>query len=221
MSKRAGRPAAAVNYNALIAYTPYITKWSEEQEPTSQLVERRGLGIAYLDEILTDRDDHGVLWYRVPSRPGEGHPLFSTVHPLRQGRAMRRLLCNVCAKPADQTDDGVLWLVRDFRDDWPGWPENMGVTEPPICMPCVRVASRLCPALRKGAVAVRVRHAPIAGVRGMLHRSGAGVPMPVKEINIPYEDPRVRWVRAMHLLRELRGCTIIEVNELCKCSTAA
>lgn len=45
---------------------------------------------------------------------------------------MQRLLCNVCAQPADRSDDGVLWLLRDFRDDWPNWPQGMGAVEPPV-----------------------------------------------------------------------------------------
>lgn len=216
------KPAAPVNHDALKPYTPYITRWSEEPEPEALLIERPGRGIGYLDEALCDRDRRGVLWQRAVSRPGVGEPLFSQVHPLRQRRAMQRLLCNVCGKPADQSDDGVLWLVRDFRDDWPGWPENMGVTEPPVCLPCARVASRLCPALRKGAVALRAGRAPIAGVCGLLYRGGGELgPVPMEKINVAYEDPLVRWVLAGHLLRELHDCTILEVDELCRNSTAA
>ena len=171
------------NYTALIPYTPYITQWSEEREPEALLVERPGRGIAYLDETLADRDNRGVLWYRTPSHPGHGRPLFAKVHPLRQRRTMRRMLCNVCAKPADRNNEGALWLLRDFRDDWPGWPEKMGAVEPPVCLPCARRASRLCPALQKGAVAVRVQHAPIAGVRGALYRrTGGPVPEAVEEV---------------------------------------
>jgi len=217
MAKHALQETPPVNYEALTPYTPYITQWSEEREPESPLIERPGRGIGYLDESLADRDDRGVLWYRTPSRPGNGQPLFAKVHPLRQRRAMRRLLCNVCAKPADRTEDGVLWLLRDYRDDWSGWPENMGAIEPPVCLPCVRLSSRMCPALRKGAVAVRVRQAPIAGVRGALYRSGFGpVPEAVDEVTVAYEDPRVPWVRAINLVRELHGCTLVEVDELCR-----
>jgi hypothetical protein len=154
-----------MSLSTLTSHTPYITSWSTEQDPPHTLVEHRGLGIAYLDETVIDRDDKGVLWYRTPSRPRQGRPEFGRVHPLRQRRAMRRLLCQVCGGPADHTSDGVLWLLKDHREDWPGWPENMAVTEPPVCAPCVRVASRLCPALRKGAVTVRVRHCPEFGAR--------------------------------------------------------
>lgn len=221
MSNRSAVREPDINYRALKQYTPYITTWSEERDAPTQLIERPGRGIAYADEVMSDRDSHGVLWYRMPSRPGHGEPIFAKVHPLRQRRAMRRLLCNVCASPADQSDNGTLWLLRDFRDDWPGWPEKMAVTEPPICVPCVRLASRLCPALRKGAAAFRVRHAPIAGVRGLLHRSDGRAPVPTDEVIIGYEDPGIRWVRAMNLVRELHGCTLVPLEDLCRSSTAS
>jgi hypothetical protein len=208
---------AKINHAALIPYTPYITQWSGEREPPSRIIERPGRGIAYLDETLADRDDRGVLWFRTSFNPGDGTPLFAKVHPLRQRHAMRRLLCNVCAKPADRNDQGVLWLLRNFRDDWPGWPENMAAVEPPVCMACVRLATRMCPALRRGAVAVRVRHAPTAGVRGVLYGGGGGlVPKAVDEVTVAYEDSRARWVRAINLVRTLHDCTIVEPDELCR-----
>ena len=206
-----------INHNALTPYAPYITQWSEEHEPPSQLITRPGRGIAYLDENRTDRDKHGVLWFRTLSRRGQGQPLFNKVHPLRQRRAMRGLLCGVCGKPADRNDDGVLWLLRDFRDDWPGWPHGMGAIEPPVCRPCVPLASRLCPSLRKGAVAVRARHAPIAGVRGALYHGGGDLaPAPSGEVTVAYEDPLARWVKASNLVRELFDCTLVEVESLCR-----
>ncbi|MGQ0841769.1 hypothetical protein [Actinokineospora sp.] len=115
-----------------------------------------GLGIAYADETIGDRDRNGVLWTRMPSHPGHGTPEFGKVNSLRQRHAMRKLLCQVCAGPADLADDGVLWLLNDHRDDWPGWPNGMGVTEPPICLPCLRIAAYSTAArpLSIGSVAV-------------------------------------------------------------------
>lgn len=115
---------------------PYVSTWSAEQDLPYRLVERAGHGIGYADELLGDRDAHGVLWQRAAVRHEVGRPEFGKVHPLRQRRAMRQLLCQVCAEPADRTDDGVLWLLRDYRCDWPRWPEGMACVEPPICVPC-------------------------------------------------------------------------------------
>lgn len=217
MPKGLATQAPRIKHSALIPHAPYITSWSEEKAPPCQLIERPGRGVAYLDETLHDRDSHGALWLRTPSRPGHGQPQFARVHPIRQRRAMQRLLCNVCASPADRTNEGTLWLLRDFRNDWPGWPENMAVDEPPVCVSCVRLASRLCPALRRGAVALRVRHAPIVGVHGVLYRSSGGlVPVPTEEKSIPYDDPAIHWIRAAKLLRELHDCTIVELEDLCR-----
>ncbi|OLF17386.1 hypothetical protein BU204_11830 [Actinophytocola xanthii] len=198
--------------NRVIA--PYITAWTTETEPPSTLVERPGVGIAYTDELLTDRDDKGVLWFRVPSHPRQGRPDFGRVHPMRQRRAMRRLLCQVCAAPADVNDDGVLWLLKDESDQWPSWPEKMAVTEPPVCVRCVDVATRLCPALRQGAVALRVRNYPIAGVRAVVYRNWGKTLMPVEDTVIRYDDPSIRWARAMNLVRQFHDCTVIPLEDL-------
>lgn len=145
---------------------PYINAWSEEEDPPGKVIEIPGRGLVYADELVTDRDDRGVLWFRTISRPRQGRPNFQRVHPLRQRRAMRRLLCQVCAEPADMTEDGVLWLLKDQRTGWPGWPKGMGVTEPPVCLSCVPVAARQCPALRKG------RFRRIAKEAGLARRIG-------------------------------------------------
>jgi len=211
----------ALDQRVIARHAPYIIAWSEEPEVPSDLLEHRGAGVTYADECLTDRDDHGVLWYRSISRPRQGRPDFGRVHPLRQRRAMRRLLCQVCAAPADQSDDGVLWLLKDHRTDWPGWPATMAVTEPPVCAACVPVATRLCPALRRGAAAIRVRRYPIIGVRGRLHRAaGGGLLVETGEASVRYDDPTVRWLRAFNLLRELHDCTIVPLEDVCPSSTA-
>ncbi|MEU7478913.1 hypothetical protein AB0A63_23205 [Lentzea sp. NPDC042327] len=172
------------------------------------LVDRPDHRLGYATELLTDRDRHGVLWTQTVSRRGDGRPEFARVHPQRQRRAMERLLCQVCGNPADQDETGVLWLLRDFRGDWPNWPEGMASTEPPVCRPCVPLSRRLCPSLRKGVVAVRVRHHPIAGVRGSLYRPGTLAPVAVRAGDFAYDDPFVHRVLASALIRELRGCTV-------------
>lgn len=183
---------------------PYITAWSAEQDPPVALVERPGGGIAYQDETLSDRDRNGVLWFRTPFRPGQGRPEFGKVHPLRQRRTMQRLLCQVCAGPANATEDGMLWLLKDHREDWPSWPDGMGVTEPPTCLPCIWMSLRLCPALRNRAAIVRVGSFVEAGVYGTLYRGGHP-PKAVGPATVPFEDPAIRWVRAASLVRELHN----------------
>ena len=138
--------------------------------------------------------------------------MFGKVHPLRQRRAMQRLLCQVCAGPADRNKDGVLFLLRDFREDWPDWPNRMGIDEPPVCVPCVSLATRVCPALRKGAVAFRAASCEIAGGTGRLYTGGL-VPKKVGSVTVTFDDPAIRWVLAMGLIRELLDCTLIDLDE--------
>jgi hypothetical protein len=209
MTVVSGHPSAAA---ARVA-APYVATWTAEQDQPCRLVERPGHGIGYADEVLGDRDDRGVLWQRAAVRPGVGRPEFAKVHPLRQRRAMRRLLCQVCAGPADRDDEGVLWLIRDYRDDWPQWPEGMGAVEPPICAPCVVLSLRLCPALRRGAVTVRVAEFPIVGVRGVVYRRGEAGPAASGAAVLTYDDPGVRWIVASALVRELRSCVLVPFGE--------
>jgi hypothetical protein len=173
-----------------------------------------GLGIGYRDETSADRDGYGVLWCRTPSRVGVGRPLFKQTHSLRQREVMRRLLCQVCAQPADRDDRGVLWLLGDHRGDWRGWPEGMGNAHPPLCLPCAHVSVRACPYLRRGHVAVRTRHHPIAGVSGGVYRPGALFLQLVGVRVLGYDDPGVRWLQAAQLVRSLHECTLVDLDSL-------
>jgi hypothetical protein len=201
-------------YETLIqrGLVPYIVTWSTEQTATPQVITNRR-GISYTDETFADRDSHGVLWTRCPSRPGHGRPLFGQVHPLRQRRAMRRLLCQVCGRPADHNTDGTLWILKDHRHDWPHWPNQMAVTEPPICQPCAHTSARHCPALRKVHVTIRVKTSTVAGVLGIHYRPGSPLlaPQPTDD-TITYDDPAIRWVRATQLVRELHDSTLVDLE---------
>lgn len=194
---------------------PYVTTWSAERNLRCRLVVRPGgWGVGYASELPGHRDEHGVLWARVAELRETGRPEFGRVHPARQRQAMSDLLCQVCAGPADRTSDGVLWLMRDHREDWPRWPEGMASVEPPVCAQCVAISLRRCPALQRGAVAFRVREFVVAGVWGTLYRPGAFAPVPVKGVHLSYGDPEIRWMVAVALIRELRGCTFVPVEEL-------
>jgi hypothetical protein len=209
------RSADTVRAHPKHLVVPFVTRWDTEEDLPCEVVLNRGSGIAYADEIASDRDEHGVLWHRTCSRPHRGRPQFGEVHSLRQRRAMRRLLCQVCGGPADQDSDGVLWLLPDHRDDWKNWPNAMGNVEPPICRPCVTVSLRLCPKLRRdGGAAIRVREYPLVGVRGALYASRGTTPAMIDDTVVAFDDPAIRWIRAVGLIRQLRECRIIPVDEL-------
>lgn len=189
---------------------PYIAMWSAEQHPPVR-VRQTPSGIRYADETLLDRDANGVLWTRVASRRGEGEPYYKKVHPLRQRKAMRKLLCQVCAGPADHNDHGTLWLLYDRRGEWPNWPEGVHYTQPPLCLRCARISVKTCPWLKPGFVAIR-SHSHVIGVAGVLYRAGRLLPQPTaNEDTVTYDDPAIRWVQATQLVRELYECTFVEL----------
>ncbi len=140
---------------------------------------RRGR-LAYLNERPWDRDSNGILWRRMPSRPGKGKPQYGKVHFLRQRQAMDALLCQVCGRPAgkDATADGLLWLLGENPDDLTNWPAEMVTGHPPVCLSCAWLSVGACPHLRKQYAAVRVRRFSLIGVHGVLYRPGHPKPVP-------------------------------------------
>jgi hypothetical protein len=210
----AGRPLPTVGRGGVV---PYVTSWSEEAKQPAAIILRSsmgiGFGIAYADENSTDRDRDGVLWTRRTLRQGHGRPQFGKVHSLRQRRAMRRLLCQVCAQPADRTEDGVLWLLPDYYSEAEGWPENYDLAEPPVCLACVPVATRLCPALRKGYLGIRARNAPVCGVRGLVYQPASPTPVLLRDYLVRSDNTTIRWTVADQLLRTLQDCTTVDLNQ--------
>ena len=189
---------------------PYITRWSSEAHGSMPMTyRRRGTGIAYTDERSFDRDEHGVLWTRMPSQPGRGRPQYGSVHLLRQRLAMSGLRCQICGRPADRSADGVLWLL----DADPGDPTLRNGQErtahPPVCMPCAVRSTSACPHLRRSFTVVRVRAFSFYGVRGALYRPTAGPPQAIDAINLPFGDPRMPWMRAGQLIMRLTEFTVV------------
>jgi hypothetical protein len=188
---------------------PYITLWSGEDFTPVRVVQRRR-GIAYADERPGDRDEHGVLWARVSSRPGQGRPLFGKLHARRQLKAFTKLLCQVCGRRADRNSDGLLWLVGEDPERPETWPDPLLISDPPVCCGCAPLAVRLCPRLRRQYTALRVSAFDLIGVSGFLYQRG--IPEPVTAAGVGYDDPRVRWVRAGQLIVSLRDFTITDLN---------
>ncbi|MER6626786.1 hypothetical protein ABT301_00810 [Streptomyces sp. NPDC000987] len=192
---------------------PYITAWSAERTVLPELVMHPRRAIGYADETIHDRDEHGVLWARMTLAYGKGKPMWRRVHFQRQRRAMRKLLCQVCGRPADRNEQGVLWLLGDDRRAWPNWPEGMAATHPPVCLPCAQIATQLCPYLQQGFVAVRVGDSEVAAVYGERYAPRPPFPRVEEDAITHLDDPRIRWVIAAQLVRELFDCTIVDLDE--------
>jgi hypothetical protein len=196
---------------------PYIGSWTGEANCPTQVVRRPDHGIGYLDETILDRDHSGVLWTRIASRVGIGNPLFKELHPVRQRRAMSRLLCQVCAQPADHTEQGTLWLAPGNEvSGWSRWPEKMATIHPPLCVVCARISVRMCPALRVGSVAIRA-HSKVRGVNGVVFEPAGrypGLAVTDRAEVIPYDDPEIAWVQATLLARSLYDATVVDLDGL-------
>jgi hypothetical protein len=194
---------------------PYIASWTGEKMQTDRdLVYRSwGEGIAYADETPADRDEHGVLWLSSTGDLGTGRPLYKKQHSLRQRHAMSDLLCQVCAGPADQTEQGTLWLLpAESRV-----PRRGATTHPPICLPCARISVRACPALRAGFVLVSAR-SQVSGVSGLLYAPGGATPeisiWDVPDLVIAHGSRLASWVLALQLHRMLYGMSQLDWDEV-------
>ena len=187
---------------------PYITQWSRERAPKSELVIRRGR-LAFADERPYDRDSNGVLWSRVPSQPGKGKPEFGKVHALRQRNAMERLLCQVCGRAADRNQDGILWLLGEVPES----SDDSGVltAHPPLCLPCASASVSACPHLRREYTALRVSGLERAGVRGAVYQPSCSKPVAKDVVGIAFDDPLIHWVRAGQLLMRLTDFLVIDL----------
>ncbi|MGW5052136.1 hypothetical protein [Actinokineospora sp. NPDC004072] len=199
---------------------PYVARWSNEDiGHPPVVVNPDGTGIQYSDEVLGDRDTRGILWDRAGLAHGSGKPLYARIHPLRQRRCMARLLCQVCAHPADRNDHGTLWLVTDTITRDHSWPHSALVAEPPVCASCARLALRLCPALSTGRhTLMRVAAHPINGVNGLLFAPGPATRPPDlldENAALAHGHPLLPWMLAAKLTRELQETTILTSADFC------
>lgn len=194
---------------------PYITAWSAETgEAAASLdtvlrYERVGdlARVSYSDEVEgVDRDRHGILWRRGPIARGKGTPRWAEVHGYRQRRAMDRRLCQVCGRPADVNQDGLLWLLP-VRDGVPP-AEGLHTPNPPICRTCVPTSRARCPHLRGGGTyLLRAGEVTDWGVFGQvcdvprMNETGEDAPW----VKVRNDDPRLGIVLAGQRIVSLRN----------------
>lgn len=192
---------------------PYIARWSSEQTIPALVVDR-GAGIGYADEHPYDRDARGVLWRRVSVSPGKGRPEYGRVHLLRQRRAMRRLLCQVCGRPVTVSPDGLLWLMGRQGYDANPWPAPIETGHPPVCLACAQISVRACPHLRRAYVALRVRGYRPIGVHGVLYRPSRPFPVVDQVAAVGFSDYRIRWMQAAQIMISLDDYEVIDLASL-------
>lgn len=196
---------------------PYITTWSAEtRNPVGATLHMVANGastlvrVSYEDETPYDRDAHGALWQRYPMARGKGEPLFARVHPARQRRCMTRRLCQVCAQPADQNDQGWLWLVTAadaLRLKTEGTGE-VRTSNPPVCHPCSQLARTYCPNLLGGNALVRVPALTDWGVYGIETTPTDRTP----GIDRAYSHPAIGQMVAGQQIVVLHNVTTLELE---------
>jgi hypothetical protein len=132
------------------------------------------------------------------------------VHALRQRRAVRRMLCQVCGGPTAGSGPW-LFVLRDV-----GRPVEEGerTTAPPVCVPCARLSVRACPRLREGYVAALVGRAAVWGVAGIVHHPATLEPVTGGLEEVAHDHPAIRWTVAHRQVLELRDCTPVDLRDL-------
>jgi hypothetical protein len=190
---------------------PYITAWSSEKQQPAALVSHHG-HLSYADEHPFDRDSFGILWRRVSMSPGVGKPEYGKVHSLRQRRAMLHLLCQVCGGPADETREGVLWLMGRAEYERDPWPAPIESPHPPVCSNCAVQAIQLCPHLRGHYVAVRAASFWLSGVYGARYMPTVVGPRAIDTESYAIDSTEIAWVQASQLIMQLVDYRVVDLD---------
>lgn len=207
-----GGPSGASAGSRARNQVPFVVRWSGERSAAMPVVLRPdGRGIRYADERAYDRDGQGVLWWRLPSQPGRGRPVFGQVHSLRQRLAMTQLRCQTCGAPADRNGAGVLWIIDASAGELR--PGREDTAHPPVCRPCARGSVTACPHLRAAFTAVRVRAFVPYGVEGVRYVPTPEGPEPTEMATFPFHHPGLPYVRAHQLVMRLRDFTPIDLDD--------
>lgn len=186
-------------------------------------------GLTYEGAGPADRDPEGFLWPQIIG-PETGRYLYADVNPVKQRSAMQspdRLLCQVGMGPATRTLAGVLWLVPKATGTAqdpvsPRWPA-IRTPEPPVCAFHASYAARDCKRMRRfGYGAFFVREAQLVAVEGTVYRPspGGGIEVfrgavceldPSDKEEQPESTVDPRFMLASHLIRHLRGMTLVDL----------
>ncbi|MBC9730347.1 hypothetical protein [Streptomyces sp. TRM68367] len=202
-------------------HVPYINQWTAEAVRQPQLIRIRGRGgegIGYEDEDpVTDRW-HEALWVRSGLARGRGRPDFARISSLRQKRAMRYSLCQVCEEPVldSGADERTLHLL--------GGATSIGEGEttaaPPLHARCALESIEACRHLRRGWAAALVEYSPLWGVAGVVHDPVTLAPLPspgrrpFELTHVPIGDERIRWTLASFTVVSLHRVTPVSLEEL-------
>lgn len=202
-------------------HVPYVTRWTAEavgQPKIVRIVGRGGEGIGYEDESpVTDRR-HEALWVRSGLGQGRGRPDFARLNSLRQKRAMRYSLCQVCGESVldSRADERALHLMGAAVPI----AEGETTTAPPLHPTCAIESIDTCPHLRRGFAAALVQYTPLWGVAGVVYDPVTLAPLPTPGkrpddlAHVHIGDKRIRWTLANFTVVSLHGITPVSLEEL-------
>ncbi|MEU0213650.1 hypothetical protein ABZ281_00530 [Streptomyces sp. NPDC006265] len=167
--------------------------------------------IYFLDERPEDRDVDGLLWERWAGTP-TGALDWAAHHPGRQCEVMDgRPLCGVCKGDPDRDERGTFWLLHadENTQGLLTFPSSITTATPAVCIPCAQHALQACQELQRGFIALRVREAPVIGVRGTLY-SPTDPPLPNQVVR--FGDDALHRLVARQLMRELINAELDETT---------
>ncbi|MFJ3182498.1 hypothetical protein ACIPJN_29485 [Streptomyces sp. NPDC086796] len=167
--------------------------------------------VYFADERPGDRDVDGLLWERWGGTP-IGTLDWAAHHPGRQCEVMDgQPLCGVCKGDPDRDERGTLWLLNadEHTQKILTFPSNITTATPAVCVSCAWRALRACRELQRGFIAVRVREAPVVGVRGTLY-SPTEPPLPNQVVR--FGDDALHRLVARQLMRELLNAELDETT---------
>ncbi|MEJ8632426.1 hypothetical protein [Streptomyces sp. MS2.AVA.5] len=198
---------------------PYITHWTAESVPQPKLIRligRGGEGIGYADEEpVTDRR-HEALWHRSGLAQGRGRPDFARVNSLRQKRAMRLNLCQVCGEEATLADGRTLHLMGAAT----AITEGETTAAPPLHPVCALESIENCPFLKRSHSAALVEYSPLWGVAGVVHDPVTLAPLPNPGrrpedlTHVHVADKAIRWTLANFTVISLHGVSAVSREDL-------
>ncbi|MFD4525566.1 hypothetical protein ACFWP7_16900 [Streptomyces sp. NPDC058470] len=167
--------------------------------------------VYFADERPEDRDVDGLLWERWGGTP-TGSLDWAAHHPGRQCEVMDgRPMCGVHKGEPDRDERGTLWLLHADENAQALLTLSNSITTatPAVCVPCARRALRACRELQRGFIALRVREAPVIGVRGTLY-SPTEPPLPNQVVR--FGDDALHRLVARQLMRELINAELDETT---------
>jgi hypothetical protein len=113
-------------------------------------------------------DFPGLLELDQKEAPGEGEPMFASIHVTRHRRGMIDLLCHICGKPTEPRDRYIFPTASGGMVTLLDGTQQYGCNVPPMHRACTLRAVHACPHL------ARIAEPPLRCIRDegrLIHRT--------------------------------------------------